>query len=135
MVTVSLILVAEALQAIVCILHMRGYINRHRDQLFKLSRSRQAYLESGEHDGRIHRYLSEHPRAIRLGSHQDTIVLEDKVLRCMNSLPQFKMSVQIMLGNLRIRDSYLRDDPSNKPNIVQSVSKINNSDLQFTQTK
>jgi hypothetical protein len=51
---------------------------------------------------RIQRYLQNRPRAIRF-ARDDSYFIEDKVLRCMNSLPQFKLSPSIMLSNLRIR--------------------------------
>ena len=53
----------------------------------------------------------------------------------MNSLPQFRMNADIMLHNLRPKATELLEDPSNKPNIVGSVSLVNNSDLLVTQTK
>lgn len=107
--TIALILVAEFLHVIVCIGHIRGYFVKHRHQLFgRRGRRRnrwdgEIYDYDPDYDmERYQHYLASHPAALRLADN-DHFFIEDKVLRCMNALPQFKLTASILLSNLRLK--------------------------------
>ena len=99
---------------------MRGYVQRHQHQLFKMRRRRNPldgeiydYDPDSYNFDRIQQYLSNHPPAMRLASN-DNFFIEDKVIRCMNRLPQIKLSAPILLSNLRkkVPGGDLEEDPS-----------------------
>ena len=108
--TIALILVAEFIHIIVCIGHIRGYFVKHKHQLFGRRRRRnrmdgEIYDYDPDYDmERYQHYLASHPPAMGFVQN-DHFFTEDKVLRCMNTLPQFKLTAEILLSNLRLKST------------------------------
>lgn len=78
-------------------------------------------------------YLADHPPAIRFAQN-DHYFIEDKVIRCMNSLPQFKLTASILLQNLRLKSQDKRDSKRasiRKSSLAVDVSPVKEQTIQL----
>ena len=124
MFTIVAILVMEVLHMIVCVSHIYIYLYKHKHQLFRRRIRRRSLFDGEIYDydpddyemERVQHHLSSHPPAYRFNN-IESYFIQDKVLRIMNTLPQFELTVSILLQNLR-------------PKKGQYLSVVNQSQIQ-----